>query len=497
MMSQGGLKLRYGNSILCSLCFSLLLSPVYALPVLQGPAAQLSEAKKLATEGKFAEAEALVNTVIARRPSADGFDLLGYIYERQGKLDQAAVAYGRVVKLDPARHYSKTRLGIVHGKKAKYAECIAVLETLQNEIGDNPEALFYLCRAYLETGNKGRALETAARVERLGDRDPGALLSVGRLLVSKDLYQQAVPLLKKTIDRMPKSSEAHYSLALALFKMRSYDEMAIHLRHAESLDPTEPRFLLLRALSLLDTGQFSDAKDSIRKAQILSPEDPFARYLWSRVLIEEGAYTEAIQLISDLIDAGFRDPNAHLSLVAAFRRNGDFQKALSHALKAAQLFPDHAAAQLRAGMELDFLGDFQQSAEFLRKAIALAGNDTEILTPAKFSLATISVKEGNNAEAVPLFRDVIRSNPKDVQARVELADLHHKAGQYQDALTLLQEALSFDSRNKRAHFLMGNVLTKLGKPAEAQEHFKTFQELEGAAQGPEAPKPGGSAQSIK
>ena len=490
-------ELRCGAFVLCLLSLSMLPTRLYAWPSLQSPAIQLSEAKQLVTEGKYAEAEASVRALMSRQPSPDGFELLGTLYEQQSKLDQAEEAYGQAVSLDPGRHYSKARLGIVYGKKGKYDDCIVVLEKLPQNVRDNPEALFYLCRAYLETGNRGKALETAAMIEQVGEKDPGALLSVGRLLVSKDLNQEAVPLLKEAVNYLPKSSEAHYSLAFALFKMRQYDEMSTYLDRAQDLDPTAPRILLLRALSLLDSGKFSAAKDYIRKAQTLSPGDKFAAFLWGRTLIEEGNYPEAIKLISDLIAGGFNDPNAHLSLINAFRRNGEFEKAVNYALKVVELFPNNPSAQLRAGVELEFLGDFQQAEGYVRKAIALGANDPEILTTAKFSLATISVKTGNDAEAVRLFEDVIRINPSDVYARVELADLLHKTRQYEPAAKILQEALAFDSRNKRAHFLLGNVLTKLGKTAEAQQQFKMFEELEKSEAGSKNQKPTVYTQSIK
>src|SRR5262249_10760123 len=159
--------------------------------------------------------------------------------------------------------------------------------------------------------------------------------------------------------------------------------------------------------------------------------------------------SEAIKLISDLIASGFNDFKAHLSLISAYRNNGEFEKAVNYALKLVQTFPNNPSTHLRAGLELEFLGDFEQAEEYLRKAIALGANDSEILTTAKFTLATISVKQGNNGEAVQLLKEVIGTNPTDVYARVELAGIYHKTKQYEQALKILKEALSFDSRNKR------------------------------------------------
>jgi tetratricopeptide (TPR) repeat protein len=497
MSLENRVTLLGGTFMIRLLCLSMLLSQVGALAGFQSPALQLNDAQKLALDGKLAEAEASVHAFISRRPIPDAFDLLGYIYEQRSSLDQAEEAYRQAIKLEPTRKSSKVRLGIIYGKEGRYAECIVVLEKLTPDIRENPEALFYLCRSYLETRDTDRALSIAAMVERLGKVDPGALLSVGRLLVSKELNKQAVPILRKAVDGLGNSAEAHYCLALALFKIREYDEMSENLQHAEDLDPTAPRILLLRALSLLDTNKVSAAKAYIRKARALSPGDKFTAYLWGRILIDEKNYGEAIKLLSDLIASGFNDPNAHLLLITAYRKNGEFEKAVNYALKLVQMFPGNASAHLRAGVELEFLGDYQQAEGYLRKAIALGADDSEVLTTAKFSLGKIFAKQGNNAEAVQLLKEVIASNRTDVYARVELGDMYRNMGQQEEASKVLQEAISFDPLNKRAHFLLGNVLNKLGKPVEAEQHFKIFQDLEKSADETKGEKPAIYTQGVK
>jgi tetratricopeptide (TPR) repeat protein len=472
-------------------------SQIHALSGPQSSAIQLSDAEKLVRQGKHAEAEASLRALVARQPAADGFHLLGFIYEQRNSLDQAETAYKQALKLEAGRDSSKGRLGIVYGKKGKYVECIAVLEGLQDSTLNNPETLFYLCRAYLESGNQPKALEMAAMIERWEEEDPGALLSVGRLLASKNLNEQAVTILKKAAHRMADSPEAYYSLAYALSRLRRLEEASTYLDQARALDPSSSKILLLQALVLLDGRKIPQAKDAIRKAQALGPDDKFAAYLWSRVLIEEGAYKEAIKQISDLIAGGFQDPNAHLSLITAYRRNGELQKALSHALKMAEIFPKNPSAHLRAGIELEFLGEYQEAQKYLKNAITFGRDDPEVLTVAQFTLATISAKEGNDTEAARLLEDVIRANPRDVQARVELADIHQKNGKDDAAVKTLGEALAFDAQNKRAHFLLAKVLTKLGKTGEAEQHFKTFQELEKAASGTQSERPAIDSQNVK
>jgi tetratricopeptide (TPR) repeat protein len=163
----------------------------------------------------------------------------------------------------------------------------------------------------------------------------------------------------------------------------------------------------------------------------------------------------------------------------------------------AEIFPKNPSAHLRAGIELEFLGEYQEAQKYLKNAITFGRDDPEVLTVAQFTLATISAKEGNDTEAARLLEDVIRANPRDVQARVELADIHQKNGKDDAAVKTLGEALAFDAQNKRAHFLLAKVLTKLGKTGEAEQHFKTFQELEKAASGTQSERPAIDSQNVK
>ena len=131
---------------------------------------------------------------------------------------------------------------------------------------------------------------------------------MGRLLVSKDLYEQAVPLLKKQSMGCRNLQKPTTVSLLRLSNCADTTRLLPTLIRPRILDPTAPRIMLLQALILLDYGKFSAAKDFIRKAQTLKPDDKFAAFLWSRILIEEGNYKEAIQLFTDLIAGGFEDP---------------------------------------------------------------------------------------------------------------------------------------------------------------------------------------------
>jgi tetratricopeptide (TPR) repeat protein len=296
--------------------------------------------------------------------------------------------------------------------------------------------------------------------------------------VSKELYDAALPLLRKVVTRMPESEEAHYSLAFALFKLQNYEPMWPLLDKALSLNSSVPRVHLLYAMGLLDVRRIPQAKEHLERVRALQPGNGFADYLWCRALVEEGAYSGAINLLEGLIREGSKNAEVHFLLVTALRRNGDLQKAADYADRLTRMFPANAAAHLNAALELQSLGRLSDAEAHLRKTISLADHNSKTLKEAQFSLSRVLTRVGNFREAGSLLEEIIHANPKDVPARVELGEVWTKAGKPNDAREVLQQAVRLDPKNKRARFLLGSVLVRLGRQPEADQHFVAFEQLE-------------------
>ena len=283
---------RCGPFLLLSLAFWLqpLMAAVWADDL-----TRYAKVEELISQRKYVEAERLVRSWLGGKPSARGYDLFGLAVELQGRLEEAQKVYLKALELDPSLKSSIVRIGIVYGKTRNFRLCIQKLEPNRKEIREDPEAIFYLCQAYLEEGEHAKALSLLEPLERLDREDPGALLSVGKLLVSKELYDAALPLLRKVVARMPESEEAHYSLAFALFKLQNYEPMWPQLDKALSLNSSVPRVHLLYAMGLLDVGRIPQAKEHLERVRALQPSNGFADYLWCRALVDEGAYSRSYQ----------------------------------------------------------------------------------------------------------------------------------------------------------------------------------------------------------
>ncbi|MSO22372.1 MAG: tetratricopeptide repeat protein [Acidobacteria bacterium] len=447
------------------------------IAVLADDLMRYAKVEELISQGNYVETERLVRSWLASERSAKGYDLLGLSVALQGRLEEAERAYSKALELDPSLSSPAVRIGIVYGKARKFKQCIQVLEPKKKTIREDPEAIFYLCQAYLEERHETKALSLLGHLEKPG-ADPDALFSVAKLLVSKDLYAEALPLLRKAVALIPDSEEVHYSLAFALFKLQKYEEMWLPLDEALRLNADVPRIHLLYAMGLLDVRRIHRAKEHLQRVRELQPDNGFAGYLWCRALVEEGAYSPAINLLQRLTEQGSQDPEVHFLLVTALRRNGDLQKAADCADRLTRMFPDNAAAHLNAALELQSLGRLSAAEAHLRTALSLADHSSKTLKEAQFSLSSVLTRMGNFSEAGSLLEGIVRANPRDVPARVELGGVWTKAGKLYDAMEILEQAVKLEPKNKRARFLLASVLVRLGRQAEADQHFVVFERLE-------------------
>ena len=459
----------------------------------QGLDPRFRQAVEQAQAGRLAEAEASVRSLLSDQPSPDGYRLLGFICENQGKLDQAEEAYRESLTLSPGLEFSRIRLGIVYCKGKKYTQCVDSLQPLQPGIDAIPEALFYLCQALLETGQTSQALQIAGKMEQASRTDPEALLSVCRLLTERNLYRESVPFLTRSVERLPQSGEAHYLLALALSRTDRIDRVGPLLDKALLLQPDFVPALLLQAMGLLEAKKLSEAKQSLGKVLELQPKEPKAIFLLSKVMIDGGEYVEAIRSLKGLVDRFPEDPDVHLLLLSAYRKDENYQMAFETSLDLLERFPDYPLVLYNGGLDLEIMGRFQEAETHLRKLLPMIQADPELMAGARLGLARVLAHQKKTVEATALFEEAIRLNQGGVPALADLSDIYLKAGEFEKAAKLLRQVVAREPKRKQAYIQLAKVLRRLGKIEEARKQIRIFQQLNRAEK--ETPK-GTQAQQV-
>jgi len=191
--------------------------------------------------------------------------------------------------------------------------------------------------------------------------------------------------------------------------------------------------------------------------------------------VDNGDYAHAIIEYRSALknNAGFGQARYRLAL--AYEKTGDLRRAVSEAVRAADLLPDAAEVQLTAGGMLMLTGAFDDAAARAQnvlerdpkniKAFMLLGNASAYVKQSDMaraaleqaikqlpsepglqqSLGVLEAGQGNKQAAEAAFKRAIEIAPTSIQAREALANYYWSDNRREDAERTLKEALPLDS----------------------------------------------------
>ena len=138
---------------------------------------------------------------------------------------------------------------------------------------------------------------------------------------------------------------------------------------------------------------------------------------------------------------------AHNQIGNVLSRAGDAAGAEAHYRKAVQINPDYALAQMNLGNILVRRREFAEATQHF--AQAYTGTQPEI---AKIELGWAVALRGlkNYAESDEKFADVLRREPKLVQAHIGFAESLKERGRLDEAAAQFKQALDLDPQNAMA-----------------------------------------------
>jgi Flp pilus assembly protein TadD len=175
----------------------------------QAPAAEIRRVVRLAEQGRHAEAEALLERLVAEYPaSAEAHRLLGQLLFEQGRAEEALSHLEDAVRWDPEDAAALILLGTVHARHRRDTD--AALAYFERAIALDPDN-------YLALNNIG-----------------GTLINAGR-------EQEGEAYLRRALELNPRYPNAHYGLALLHARRGEYRDAFEHAvvatREAAPADP--------------------------------------------------------------------------------------------------------------------------------------------------------------------------------------------------------------------------------------------------------------------
>jgi tetratricopeptide (TPR) repeat protein len=274
--------------------------------------------------------------------------------------------------------------------------------------------------------------------------------------------RQAAAEYRIAITAKPNYVEALANLGSVLSRLGEYQESVRAYEQALKIAPNLNPLLLNLGIAHHRAGVFEKAVQAFAKVLAAAPDSVQARQLLGVSLVELGRDAEAIPHLEISLASSPGDTAVLYSLGLAYLRVG--RRELPQIIdRLARQPAGLAASHLLSGQRLLAGGEYERSISEL--------NVAEKLNPAlprlHYSLGLALLKLGRNADALASLKNELNRTPRDFSTLYYVAYLHELQGDIDAARERLDAALRLDASSPEANSLLGKILLKQNRAAEA------------------------------
>jgi tetratricopeptide (TPR) repeat protein len=338
-------------------------------------------------------------------------------------------------------------------------------------------------------------------------QDPATIFSQGVQALKNGEFRRAEDLFRRVITLDPKSGAAHINLGVTYMRERRWDDALVELHQAETFSPKTPGIQLNIGLIYYRKNDFDEAIEPFSKVLKLEPDSLQASYLLGLCYFFTNRYKAAVETLAPLwkqestnlnylyvlsiaankssntplqkqafdqmIAIGQNTPEFHLYAGKAWLAGHDTDQALEQFQMAAAAKPDLPLVHYFMGRTYLERYAYSEAEAELKKDASIEPQFAYNYEELGFLYAKLEQPE----KAEMSFRRAIELNHELVNSYFGLAKLYRDAARYSDALKMLDHAEALAPQSASIHYTRGQVLTRLGRGAQASQEFDTAAKL--------------------
>ncbi len=450
-----------------------------AVPVLQRVVSQSDSvdarvvlAQALADNGQPDEAVETLEGAVAEAPQL--YPTLAQLYERAGRMGDAAQAYGKAVDQNPGNRQARLRwvsaLLATRGQEAG-AKAVAALKPLADAGPRDTRVWYLMSEAQRQAGDLGAAEAAARQVLAIDPAGTAGPYALAKVFEERHEYRQVLDTLQPVVDRTAGSGEAARelvpvlaALANAAQMVGAHDRAVAAMTRATTIAPTDPALHAALVQTHLGARQFGEAAAVAARAQAAFPDDPRFARMRARALIGQGKTADAVSLLETGKERFGDRPGYWLALADAYaeaQRLADAEQALD---QAAVRFPKEPSIPFQRGAIYEKAKRYADAEQAFRRVLAIDAGNADALNYLGYMLA----ERGERLdEAVRLISRALAIDPGNPSYLDSLGWAHFKKGDLAQAERNLQQAAGVLIANSVVQDHFAQVLFQKGRYADA------------------------------
>jgi len=295
----------------------------------------------------------------------------------------------------------------------------------------------------------------------------GLLLMLGTISWRQSLnYQSEKTLWIYNMAENPASWAAYNGLGFILGKEGKEDEAITLLRKSLEINPTYAVTHFNLGLALTQKGQTEEAIVEYQTSLALDPDNAEAHIKLGEALFQKGRTDEAVEQYHKAIEINSLAFWAYNDLGLVLVQNGRADEAIIQYQKALEINPAFLSARNNLGVILFQEGRVTEAIAQYKQALEIDPSCKETHTNLGLAFAQMGVvllQAGKVNEAIQQFQEALTVDPGLTQAHSDLGIALAQNGQSNEALAQFQEALRLKPDDNAARINLEKIQTVLAR----------------------------------
>ena len=395
---------------------------------------------------------------------------LGEVRRRQGRFDEAIEFFSAALASDPANTVARVGLARSLRGKTDYSRALTeanlVLETDKNNLDAR------VLRAQL-LADTGQAQEASAELDALVDSLPEkptleTYLDVAGGFVALGNYDAAIQILKVAEEDYPNRVEPQRALGETYNYAKRWDEALVIWDQLIARNPNDANAVVGKARVYNYSSRVAEAEAVYRRALELDPNNYLALVELADVLARQSEYPDSIELYRQAIEQNPNDLKARVELARVLRYNRRFEESETILNGVIAIDDRYAPAYTERSLARAGLRNYETAVADARRALEITPRDLN----ARLGLAEVLSYAQQYDESIRLYRSALESDPTNTKARVQYSAALSYAGRHDEALTQLNAVLKDNPQNLDARIIRADTLGRSGRTTEAITEFQ-------------------------
>ncbi len=420
--------------------------------------------------------------------------LLGELALKDKKPDEALSLLENVFGRD-AENFDGRRLeSEVLLAKGDTKKAVEVLERLDQTYPDTPLIKYQLARAYLKNNNANQAKVALDQAMSVNPNYADAVLLLAEINLRSGHSEMVIDSLANLLKKSPDLRRAALLLAAAYGSLGRLGDAASVIREQARLSPDDPQPQMALGLIFRQAKRNDEARQAFEKAAELAPENlfpvdqlveldlldkhfdaarqrirrqfqktpdsPAAHFFEGKILTVEGKWDSAETELQRTLQLNPNFSGAYDLLVQTYLATNKLPQAVSQLQTELSKNPNNSPALMTLALLYERMNDFPKARDAYEKLLSINSD----FVPALNNLAYLYTERLNDLnKAYDLARKARDLQGQDPSVGDTFGWVLYKRGEYQQALTILQESAEKVTDSPEIQFHLGMTAYMMGQ----------------------------------